>query len=399
MNSRPLTKLESDNLACINRAGLTSTLLFITETGLKKSIFDATEPVRVLLRTSRVHDYALQGQGEESKRLIEGFVHGEEGAQIVSVSLYRPKTKQGDPRIWFSRFRDHSSPDDVCAIFVHAGKIHTLNLTRSNLARLLATHADTPLSRFFATLTQASSAVAEELLSKLRRLAENGPLEAVCKGTTSIGRSVESALDIKINSAKGPDYRGVIELKSGRSPIVGSGTRATLFACVPDWTLSRCKSSKAILDEFGYARDGQFKLYCTVSTQRANSQGLMFEIEEANRWLREKCVREPVRDVAVWRISTLEESLAAKHKETFWIKADARVKNGREFFSLRSVIHTKYPNIPQLGRMLGDGSVSMDHLIKRKPSGGAHEKGPLFKVTRPRLQELFLGEPKRYDLI
>jgi len=373
-------------------------LLFITETGLRKSIFDATEPMRALLRSSGVHDYVAQGQGEESKRVLEGFIHGENGAEPVSISLYRPKTKQGDPRIWFSRFRDHAMPDEVCAVFVHGGQVHALNLTRSALAKVMATRTDSPLSRFFIALTQASSAVAEELLGKLRKLAANGPLEAVCEGSTAIGRSVETALNIKINSVKGPDYRGIIELKSGRAPIIGSGTRATLFACVPDWTLSRCKSSKAILDEFGYARGGEFKLYCTVSTQRANSQGLMFEIEEANRWLREKCAHEPVRDVAVWRIPTLEASLADKHRETFWITADAKTQKGREFFLLKSVIHTKHPNLPQLERMLGDGSVTMDHLIKRKASGGAQEKGPLFKVTRPRLQELFLGEPKRYSL-
>ena len=71
---------------------------------------------------------------------------------------------------------------------------------------------------------------------------------------------------------------------------------------------------------------------------------------------------------------------------------------GREYFELISVIHTKNPNIPQLERMLRDGTVTMDHLIKRKPSGGAVEKGPLFKIQRSKIPELFLGEPHVYSL-
>jgi hypothetical protein len=309
LNTRPLTKLESENLACINRAGLTSTLLFVTETGLRKSILDATEPMRLLLSSSKVHDYAAQGQGEGNKRVVEGIIHNELGEETVSISLYRPVTKQGDPRIWFSHFRDHVAPEEVCAVFTYHGRIHALNLTRSPLAVQTSLNVITPLTQFFKALSQSSSATAQELLGKLRQLAAAGPLESSCSGPTAVGRSIETALNIKINSAKAPDYQG-IELKSGRAPVVGQGTRATLFACVPDWTLSRCKSSRAILDEFGYARNGQFKLYCTISTQRANSQGLMFEIEEANRWLREKCTTEPVREVAVWRIPTLEASLA-----------------------------------------------------------------------------------------
>jgi hypothetical protein len=124
----------------------------------------------------------------------------------------------------------------------------------------------------------------------------------------------------------------------------------------------------------------------------------MFHIEEANRWLCEKHARDPAREVAVWRLATLEGSLAAKHKETFWIKAISTKRNNREYFSLTSVIHTRNPNLPQLERMLNDGSVTMDHLIKRTPTGGAREKGPLFKIIRTRLKELFLGEPSCYAL-
>lgn len=397
MNTRLLKAKESANLACLNRAGISSTLLYVTGTGLRKGILDATEPLRAMLKAARVHDYTLQGQGETNKKVLEATIHTADRPTPVGVSLYRPKTKKGDPRIWFYGFRQFTEPDDVYAVFVSRSQIHLLNLTQSPLADAMASGVQSELTRFFVVRAEAASAIASELVVRLRQLAANGPLEAVCEGDTAIGRSIETALGIRINSSRAPDYMG-IELKSGRIPISGSETRATLFACVPDWSLSRCKSSWEILEEFGYARNGQFKLYCTVSSQRPNSQGLVFHVEEAQRWLRERYVNQRPKEVAVWRLSTLEECLAAKHKETFWIKARSVRIRRRERFELLSVTHTKNPNLPQLERMLKDGSVTMDHLIKRTSTGGAREKGPLFKINRPRLKELFLGEPSQYSL-
>ena len=63
MNSRPLTPAESANLKSLNDAGLKSTVLFVTATGLRKSILDATEPMRRLFGSEGFHDYSLQAKG------------------------------------------------------------------------------------------------------------------------------------------------------------------------------------------------------------------------------------------------------------------------------------------------------------------------------------------------
>lgn len=80
-------------------------------------------------------------------------------------------------------------------------------------------------------------------------------------------------------------------------------------------------------------------------------------------------------------------------------KAKSIQQRGGEWFQLESVTHTTRPSMDQFDRLLTDGTVTMDHLIKRKPSGGAAEKGPLFKIETPRLGELFLGEPRKYSLV
>jgi hypothetical protein len=87
-------------------------------------------------------------------------------------------------------------------------------------------------------------------------------LPALLNADTAVGRTLEAALGIQINSSKKPDYKG-IELKSFRNK---RDNRKNLFAQVPDWELSKFKSSAEILDAFGYQRQQDFKLYCTVST-------------------------------------------------------------------------------------------------------------------------------------
>ena len=399
MNTRPLSEQESKNLAALNRAGCNSVLLFLTETGLHKAILDATEPMRRLLRDTGVHDFAKQLQGQENKVVHTAAILADDEIKSVSVSLYRPTTKKGDPRLWFSEFKKYASSDDVYAVFVHQQTIHALNLTRSSIAQMLVAGIVNPVANFLRQISLSSSAVSDELLQLLKKIAGAGPIKAECEGDTAIGRSIETALGISINSSRNPDFKG-IEIKSGRSAVVASReNRATLFACVPDWDLSALKSSRAILERFGYERGDDFKLYCSVSTRRANSQGLQFEVKEADKWLREFCAREPVEEVCIWRLDRLHERLAEKHRETFWVKAKSIQRGANEWFQLESVTHTTRPSLDQFDRLLTDGTVTMDHLIKRKASGRVSEKGPLFKVERPRIGELFLGEPRKYSLV
>jgi hypothetical protein len=398
MNTRALEEHESKNLAALNASGCNSVLLFVTATALDKGILDATEPLRRLLRAAGVHDYQEQGQGPASKVIKQSVVLGDFANTQTNVSLYRPVTKKGDPRFWFSDFKRFVSAGDVCAVFVQSGMIYLLNLTRSRAADALALGIDTPISRFLLDAEVSANASAKELLRLLTAIAAAGPLKAICTGDTAVGRSIESALGIRINSSRNPDFKG-IELKSGRSAIVSKETRATLFACVPDWRLSALKSSRAILERFGYERDGDFQLYCSVTTQRTNSQGLRLQMEDASDWLREFYAREPVEEVCIWRLDELHSRLEEKHRETFWVKAKSIQRCGSEWFELQSVTHTSRPSTQQFDRLLIGGAVTLDHLIKRKPSGGAHERGPLFKVDRQRLPELFLGEPRLYSLM
>ena len=56
MNTRPLTAKESQNLAVLNAAGIESVPLFLSATGYRKSICDATDPMRAFLLKHSIHD-------------------------------------------------------------------------------------------------------------------------------------------------------------------------------------------------------------------------------------------------------------------------------------------------------------------------------------------------------
>lgn len=87
-------------LEALGRVGVEAALLVPTPTGLEKSIFDATDGLREYLAACRYHDYKQQPQGPEAKVQREAFLVKANKIEPTTVSMYRPNTKNGDPRIW-----------------------------------------------------------------------------------------------------------------------------------------------------------------------------------------------------------------------------------------------------------------------------------------------------------
>lgn len=372
------------NRELLAKLGLDHSELIITATGIDKSIMDAIAPLRDFFKFNHYHDYSTQTQGDIEKKPAKLVTSSE--IIDTQVSLYRPKTKQGDPRIWVYKLKPHVQPNDTLALILVDSLLYVFNISQIDLSQQLAL-----LQRFSAQ----SDAIAIELLDKLRAIAKLGPLKSIKSGDTGIGMTIEHALGISANSSKHPDYKG-IELKSAREKDKAQKTRSTIFAQVANWDISPLKSSGAIVDKYGYTRDEDLKLYCSISTKVANSQGLIFEYLEDKDLLVEKHITDG--DVLVWKGSTLRQRLIEKHKETFWIKAESVDISGIEHFILKSVIHTKNPLIGQFMPLLKDGVITMDHLIKRKSgTGSAAEKGPLFKINPKHLNLLF-PEQKEYQL-
>ena len=310
MPLRILSDFEKTNLSRLTGLSIAVTLIQPTQTGLSKGILDATALVRNYLQEQGLHDYDKQGTGaKKNGEELEGILVSPSSEVASRVSLYRPKAKNngGDPRIWFSGLPVFSDPDDIIAITVQDQTLVCINLTQVDLSNILDTPVHGPLLQRLMAISGISASVADELLGKLQALARQGFLKSVMdeRADTAIGRTLEAALGIAINSRREPDYKG-IELKSSRrAPNKSKETRKTLFAKVANWDRSQFKSSREILDAFGYAREDDFKLYCSVSTQNENSQGLYFKIDDRSGLLNECSSLSDIGAFATWVMEDL----------------------------------------------------------------------------------------------
>jgi hypothetical protein len=385
------------NKKTLAQLGVEFSIFEPTLTGLGKAILDATQTVRTHFELTHFHLYATQGLGA-NEHGVKKRAYFLTPTQLIEskVSLYRPKTKKGDPRMWFTGLSDFAPPASQVAIIVFKDNLYLLNLSEIDLDTELE-HPNT-IKTFIDKYLDVNNSVADELLGKLRELAKR-PIRATHQGDTAVGMSIEHALGIAANCSKLPDYKG-IELKSGRG---ASKNRSTLFAQVAQWDISPYKKSAEILDKFGYFREDDFKLYCTINAVKPNSQTLIFKIDhdELQEWSAEVGNKnfKYKEHIASWSGDILRQRLKEKHAETFWIEVSSQYIDGVEYFKLLSVTHTKTPLLNQLIPLIESGVITMDHLIKRQGKNGrVSEKGPLFKIDQKNFDLLF-PKPVKYRLI
>ena len=262
MPLRKFTEVEKERLKLLTSENVDFTLIQPTWTGLDKGYMDAIAPVRNFLREKRLHNYDVQGQGaRENGVKLSAYLVSESEIVEAKASLYRPKTKKGDPRIWFSKLHYHVRPDDLLALVEHENTIAVINITEVDIAHVLNQKRSGPLWQIVHDVSAESNSIANELLSKLRQIAAMGPTPSIMdkQADTAIGRTLEAALGIAMNSNRAPDYKG-IEIKSFRRAKTKSrSNRKQLFTKVPNWKISKFDSMEDILDAFGYCRDGHEK--------------------------------------------------------------------------------------------------------------------------------------------
>ena len=382
------------------KAGVPVAFLVPTPTGYEKSIMDATAPVRQLLLDAQIHNYETQGQGPSNKVFIPAHFVNYSNVTDSVASLYRPVTKKGDPRIWFSNLHKYCSPYNLLAIVVIDKELYIFNLSKPEVA------AGICYNGFAASIIQEAAqqerAIAEELLSKLRMIHRRGFLRSITPGDPGVGDTVENALGISRNNSKAPDYKG-IELKTTRLTRNGSKrapTRSTLFTKVPDEGMSY----KEIVAHYGKLQIPRgntverLQLYETFRCSRPNAYNLLLSVDANKDTLNMFYQGQQRREfVSSWQMKNLRETLLTKHHETFWIKAVSESRNGVEYFRYDKVLHTKNPNISLFAPLLETDKITVDLAAHFKPDGKFREHGILFKMMPDDLS-LLLGEPTEYIL-
>lgn len=401
IHMRPYNALETKNVKFLVDKQVEFTTIQITETGLKKSILDATAPVRAYFKEKNVHDYESQPQGPEHKHIIDTYILTEDAQYLTKTSLYRPVTKKGDPRLWVNKVRDVEflHANDIFAIIAHRGILFAVNLTTVNIEKVCASPIDTPLKDLIFEVSREKNSVSDELLGLIKdRMTDWMPAEILAD--TGIGRTVESVLGIDMNPSKAPDYKG-IELKSHRE---ASRVRNTLFTQAPEWAISRLKSGKAIVDEYGYIPAGYThkSLHVTLTANRPNPQGLgllvqpqlgLLEADEFALIAMDDGSFRKINDVAAWQLINLHERLITKHHETFWIEAETKKESGREYFRVSQILHTKNPITSQFDVLLDQGQITVDFLLCRDSGGDTYS----FKI-KGKARQLLFPQSDTYEL-
>lgn len=386
-------------LPIFSEVGVHVAFLVPTTTGYEKSIMDAIAPVRELLLKSGLHDYGSQKQGPDNKVIAPAFFVETDKLIETNASLYRPVTKNGDPRIWFSNLKRYCKPCDLLALVVKDKKIYVFNLSNKRVSDSLLSKGHA-----YSILKEAStddSDIARELLQKIKAVHDRGFLPSITPGDPGVGDTLEHALGINRNNKKTPDYKG-IELKAQRISKNGvrkSPTRTNLFSKVPDEGMTY----KQILDRFGKWQSpkgiARFQIYDTCKCHHVNSYGLLLEVDSASDRLKLLHQGDDGGNeyVCAWVIKNLQDALLKKHHETFWVGAVSENRDGLEFFRYDFVEHTKTPNASLMGPLLDAKKITLDILAHIDHLHQCRNHGILFKML-PMDIPLLLGEARHYDL-
>lgn len=388
-------------LSVFNSVPVDVSLLVPTETGHVKSIMDATAQVREFLAARQFHHYGSQPQGPAHKVIKKAFFVTESSLIETQVSLYRPLTKTGDPRIWFAGLKRYANPHNLLALLVYEGGLYVVNCS---LPGLLATMSrdETPLAKLLASMSPGDENAVAELLQMMRVIHKEGFVRTHRAGDTGIGKTLENLLGVAENSRKTPDYKG-IEIKSKRVRSNRATTRSSLFGQTPAWHLSPIRSAWQLLSTYGYRNEAnRLQLYHEINARSPNSLGFVLEVDAELEWLKQIYVDQRSRTrrhLTTWEMAVLHARLLEKHPKTFWVEADCRGAGADEEFHFVRVVHTRSPIIRNFDALLESGQISVDYTLSaaQEERQTVRDHGYNFKI-HPRHRNALFPPPTFYEL-
>ncbi|WP_281017539.1 MULTISPECIES: MvaI/BcnI family restriction endonuclease [unclassified Minwuia] len=379
----------SETLKVFNAHELDIGLVVPTDTGMKKSIMDATSMVREYFQETGFHDYAQQQQGPDYKVIRRAFFVWPDRLEETTASLYRPQSKKGDPRLWFGRLGTYSEPFNLLALVVRGDTLYVVNCSKTGVLGSIS-RTGSPLHELSKKSSDVSDPAVDELLGMMREIAGRGFVRTMRPGSTGVGMTLETLLGIEANASKRPDFKG-IEIKAKRQKK-GRPSRVTLFSQVPSWQLSPIGSAWNLLSRYGYVRDGKLRLNHEMNAIAPNSIGFILDLDADRDWLRQNHVDEEtsrLTHVVTWEVQNLRDRLQDKHPQTFWVSAKTRGKGVDEEFHYLQVEHTRQPRIRNFDALIEGGVISVDYLMSQKGPKRVRDHGYLFKMHASDFNALF----------
>ena len=354
-----------------------------TETGLKKSIMDAPAALQDVLLDTGFHDFKRHSQGPDHKVVRSGEYWGGSSALQIELSLYRPKTKNGDPRIWPYKLGKFLQAGNLLALIPDGERFLILNGSKSQIRDALK-NQESDLSKRLLTVQQCEGSgnqirVIDELVNLICEVNERGPVLPEGTGSGRFGLALERELGIPKNVSKEPDFKG-IEIKTK----FGTSGKQTLFSMVPSqWT--GCDSALDLVNTYGYVKNKRRQLYTSISTS-GDSLGFSLKVSLG----RISVVRDG-KEILNYSVDKLENTLLAKHQNTAFVAVE-KVETGEGIgCRFSKITYHANPCIKAFLKLVTKSEVCLDFTVSRK-GDRVRDHGYLWRVKPGSLADLYANK-------
>ncbi len=204
------------------------------------------------------------------------------------------------------------------------------------------------------------------------------------KGSTGVGFTLESLLDITENNLPIPDIGGRVEIKATRS---NSKSMITLFTFNKSvWKFNQ----KEIISRWGYwdSKKERQALYTTVSVHEPNRQGLQLSLSSDSTSIFLNHV--PSKSLlATWDLFHIVGKFLTKLDHVLFVHADTRKIEGIEEFHYIKAELLSEPSSLTFRNGFNSGAVMIDLRMHLNPNGTVRNRGTGFRVRELSLPTLF----------
>ena len=222
-----------------------------------------------------------------------------------------------------------------------------------------------------------------ELRSRLAEIDGMGFVKSRRRGSTGIGFTLESLLEVEENNLPIPDLGGRVEVKATRS---NTNNLITLFTFNRNVWAFR---PKEIVERWGYVDDnGRPALYTTVSARQPNRLGFQLSVSDDATSLVMKHVPSET-PLATWDLFHIVGKFVIKLERMLFGLADSRKTDGAEEFHFNRAELLAEPSSLTFRDGFASGMVTIDVRMHLRPSGSARNHGTAFRIHEHDLPALF----------
>lgn len=216
-----------------------------------------------------------------------------------------------------------------------------------------------------------------DVINRLEVIKNLGWVKTLRAGSTGIGYTLETLLDIKENNFQQPDLLG-FELKSSRH---NGASMLTMFTLSPNPPRSNSK----LREKYGYIsaeyENERKVLHATLSTQRFTEMatGINLKVIEHENKIHIATADE-IEEI-YWCRERIQKAFNKKIKNSIiMVKAETRGSGVDEHFLFNEVYLLSGFDFEHFMKMIVDGKIFIDLRIGQHRNGKTHDHGTAFRI-------------------